>query len=75
MLCYTVQQRIPTGMWECICNHLENSNYMYHKGISYSDGMDLNIKKKKGKRDITYLGISGHIGEHHKENVFQKAPL
>lgn len=48
---------------------------MYHKGISYSDGMDLNIKKKKGKRDITYLGISGPIGEHHEESVFQKAPL
>lgn len=45
MLCYTVQQRIPTGMWECFCIHLENSNCMYHKGMS--DRMELNIKKKK----------------------------
>lgn len=40
MLCYAVQQRIPTAMWECLCDHLENSNYMYYKGMS--NRMDLN---------------------------------
>lgn len=72
MLFYTVQQRIPPGMWKCLCNHLENSNYTYHKDMS--DRMDLSTKtKKKEKGGITYLEISGHVGKHPKKSVFQRA--
>lgn len=46
MFCYTVQQRIPIGMWECLCNRLGNPNYVPWRYLWW---MDLNIKKKKTK--------------------------
>lgn len=70
MLFYTVQQRIPTGMWKCLCIRLENSTYMYHKDMS--DRMDLNTKKRK-KGNIIYLGISWHVRKYPQKSVFQRA--